>query len=48
MINSVLTIDCSTCHGRGLVFFGDENDYSVEPCQCVDTKNDGIQLDWNN
>ncbi len=38
MINSVLTIECETCLGNGLVFFGDDNDYSVEPCGCVAEK----------
>jgi hypothetical protein len=35
MINSVLEITCTDCLGKGLVFFGDDNDYSVEPCDCV-------------
>ncbi len=29
------TIDCSTCYGRGLIFIGDNEDYYVEPCECV-------------
>lgn len=35
MINSIQTIDCDTCHGRGLVFIGDDNDYHIEPCECI-------------
>ena len=27
--------DCSTCRGRGIVFFGDNEDYHIEPCECV-------------
>ena len=35
MINAIQTIDCDTCYGRGLVFIGDDNDYNVEPCECI-------------
>jgi hypothetical protein len=35
MINSVLTIDCDTCSGRGHIFYGDNEDYAIEPCECV-------------
>ena len=35
MINAVQVIKCSACYGEGLVFIGDENDYHVEPCECV-------------
>lgn len=44
MINSVLTINCTTCYGNGYVFFGDENDFGTEPCDCV--LNDDLN-DWN-
>ena len=46
MINSVLTIDCSECNSTGLIFFGNDNDFDVETCDCVD--NDNLTLDWNN
>lgn len=36
MINSVYSVECDTCLGHGVVFFGDNNDYSIEPCECVD------------
>ena len=35
MINSIQTIDCDTCYGRGVIFYGDSNDYHIEPCECV-------------
>ena len=35
MINSVMKFDCDTCYGYGLIFLGDEDNYSVETCQCV-------------
>jgi hypothetical protein len=38
MINSVLTIDCLECNSTGLIFFGNDNDFDVESCDCV---NDG-------
>jgi hypothetical protein len=36
MINSVLTIDCQDCLGHGVIFFGNDNDFDCEPCDCVD------------
>lgn len=35
MINSVYVADCDTCHGKGVVFFGDNEDYHIDPCECV-------------
>jgi len=35
MINSVQIIDCSSCYGQGVIFYGDENNFDVEPCECV-------------
>ena len=35
MINSVMKIDCIDCHGYGVIFFGNDNDYDCEPCDCV-------------
>ena len=36
MINSLLTIDCQDCNGYGTIFFGDDNDFDCEPCDCQD------------
>lgn len=30
-----LTFDCSACHGKGYLYYGDRFDYSIEPCECV-------------
>ena len=30
-----LSYDCSPCGGRGYVFYGDNEDYTIEPCECV-------------
>ena len=36
MINSVITVDCDSCYGRGYIFLGDEENYHIETCECVD------------
>ena len=36
MINSLMRFDCSECHGTGIIFFGDDLDYDVKPCDCHD------------
>jgi hypothetical protein len=36
MINSVMTIPCEDCNGNGVIFFGNENDFDVETCDCQD------------
>ena len=35
MINSIYVADCSVCSGKGIIFFGDNEDYAIEPCECV-------------
>ena len=32
------TFDCGSCHDTGYLYWGDNEDYSVEPCQCVADK----------
>lgn len=27
--------DCSLCKGKGYLYYGDNEDYSIEPCECV-------------
>jgi len=39
MINSVMTFPCEECNGVGLLFFGNDNDYDVETCDCVEESN---------
>jgi hypothetical protein len=36
MINSAQIIDCSDCNGVGVIFYGDNEDYAVEPCGCTE------------
>lgn len=35
MINSLTRINCDECHGHGVIFWGNDEDYDVEPCECV-------------
>ncbi len=35
MIKSLERIACDTCHGYGVIFYGDNDDYATEPCECV-------------
>ena len=30
-----MVFDCKGCYGVGLVFIGNDEDYAIEPCQCV-------------
>lgn len=44
MINSVMQIDCSECNSTGLIFFGNENDFDVETCDCDFGKKQDLDL----
>ena len=35
MINALDRIKCDECYGHGVIFYGDNDDYGVEPCECV-------------
>jgi hypothetical protein len=39
MINSVMTFACDECDGHGVIFWGNDLDYDVEPCNCALTPN---------
>ena len=34
-LTNVLAIDCDECGGAGFLFFGDNNNFDTEPCDCV-------------
>ena len=34
-----MTFPCEECNGVGLLFFGNDNDYDVETCDCVEESN---------
>jgi hypothetical protein len=46
MIKDIMVIPCDDCKGAGFLYFGDDNTYDVESCDCVD-ENDELVLDWN-
>lgn len=35
MIKSVERINCDECYGHGVIFYGDDETYDIEPCECV-------------
>jgi len=42
-LKEIIAVACDECNGAGFIFFGDNNNFDVEPCDCVD---DG-SLFWN-
>ena len=44
----IISAECDECGGAGFLFFGNENNYDVEPCSCVDEISDELTLDWVN
>lgn len=46
MINSVFSHKCSDCQTNGVVFFGDDNDFHIIPCECAITTDQPLTLDW--
>jgi hypothetical protein len=43
MIKEIIAVACDECNGAGFIFWGDDNNFDVETCDCVD---DG-SLFWN-
>jgi len=41
MINlkEIIAVACDECEGAGFIFFGDENNFDVETCDCVKGEN---------
>lgn len=35
MIQEIIAVACDECNGAGFLFWGDENNYDVEACDCV-------------
>ena len=46
MINDIMIIPCDECKGSGFIYFGDDNTYDVDSCDCVNELNDELVLDW--
>jgi len=42
MINSVMSFKCDECHGYGYIFWGNEKQFDVEPCECQNEPDDLI------
>ena len=34
-LTDVTAIECNDCGGAGFIFFGNENNFDVEPCDCA-------------
>ena len=34
-LKDLIAIPCDECGGAGFIFFGDEKNYDVESCDCV-------------
>ena len=43
----IMGVACDECGGAGLVFFGDNNNFDVQPCDCVADVQDELTLDWS-
>jgi len=44
----IIAANCDECGGAGFLFWGDERNYDVEPCACVDEVADELTVDWVN
>jgi hypothetical protein len=42
----IIAVPCDECGGAGFVFWGNENNFDVETCECVADVNDELTLDW--
>jgi hypothetical protein len=47
-LKEIISVACDDCGGAGFIFFGNENDFDVEPCDCVADVDDELTLDWIN
>lgn len=34
-LKDVMLVACEDCNGAGIIFWGDENNFDCEPCDCV-------------
>ncbi len=44
MIKDIMIIPCDECKGSGFIYFGDNDNYDVESCDCEQSK----EFDWIN
>lgn len=36
MVKDLMVIPCDECGGAGFLFWGDENNFDVEACECAE------------
>ena len=44
----IIAANCDECGGAGFLFFGNENNYDVEPCACIGDLSDELNVEWVN
>jgi hypothetical protein len=37
-LKEIIAVACDECNGAGFIFWGDDNNFDVEPCDCVTDK----------
>lgn len=47
-MKDIIAVACDECGGAGFLFYGNENDFDVEPCECVADVEDELTVDWVN
>ncbi len=47
-MKEIISVACDECGGAGFVFFGNEYEYDVEVCECVNDIPDELTVDWVN
>jgi hypothetical protein len=40
----VIAISCEECNGAGFLFYGSDEDYSVEACSCIPADEDFLEM----
>ena len=44
----IIAANCDECGGAGFLLWGNERNFDVEPCACVDEIADELTVDWVN
>jgi hypothetical protein len=45
-LKDIIAIACDECNGAGFLFYGSDEDYSVEPCSCIPADEDFTEMIW--
>ena len=43
-LSEIIAVACDDCGGAGFIFYGNENDFDVETCDCVADVEDELTL----